>query len=133
MQLNSPVIADTSVFIDFFREVSAKNKFMREGLIEGVIVLSPFVRLELLFGVRKSERKSLRDLLDGLHCPIPTSDFYSTAEELLPLPKQRGINPGLIDYLIVVQALISGYALFTRDKVMKSIARTLDVQLIAGN
>jgi predicted nucleic acid-binding protein len=123
------VVVDTSVFVDFFRNSHPKNREIKELIETQLAVLSPFVRLELLAGVKAADRKVLSNLLNSLDYIRVDQALFELAENLMPLYKQRGLNVGLVDYLITLQALSMNAQIFTRDKQMIKLAKILDIPL----
>lgn len=124
------VLADTSVFVDFLRERRPNNQVFRELLAANLVLLSPFVKLELLAGAKKAERKNLSDLLGSLSIVEVSMKLFEAAETLMPYQRGQGFNVGLIDYLIILQALSVSAPLLTHDKVMAKLARALGVDLV---
>ena len=118
------VIVDTSIFVEFFH--GRDHEIFQSGLDR--IQLSPFVRLELLQGVRKQELKKVGELLVGFPVIELKPSLYSEAEALLPEARKRGLSFGLIDYLIVLQARQMGGMLLSLDKTMLRLANNLGVQ-----
>ena len=112
------VLVDTSVFIDFLRRKTGTTSRLSTLLTDRRVLLSPYVRLELLMGVKKSERKELSSLLSALPSAEPGPTFFADAGTLLGLVKDKGINCGLVDYLIALQSLELEVPLFTIDKML---------------
>jgi predicted nucleic acid-binding protein len=123
-------IVDTSIFIDFFRNRSANNDLLKQLISEDQVILSAFVKIELILGVRHTERSKLNRILDGFRIIIPTENFYERVFQSLPNIRQSGINFGLGDLLIVIQAKEAGVGLFTRDKMMKKLCKMLAVKVV---
>jgi predicted nucleic acid-binding protein len=124
------ILVDTCIFIDFFRDRESPHAHTLMKLMEAQrVALSPFVKLELLQGVRKSERKKLSDLLQALEQAPVTDDLFKTAEVLLPASQGQGLTIGLVDFLIAIQSLALELPLFTCDKTLHKLARKLDVEL----
>lgn len=123
------VLLDTSVLIDFLKSKSNKNSSIRKILEDDKGVLSPLVKLELLMGVKKEERKDLEYILEGLRPANISLELFKVAEKLIPLVRKEGIQPGLIDYLIVLQALADGYDIATNDKVLSKVCKALGVKV----
>ena len=101
-------------FIDFLRPPGASRKNDLQSLLEERrVVVSPLIRLELLQGVRSSDRKQLSTLLDALPSLQVQPELFETAEILLPTTRKQGLLTGLIDYLLVIQALLADVSLYT--------------------
>lgn len=128
-RMESGILVDSSVFIDYLRTSQPKDTGLVKVLAKQRAVLSPYVRLELLMGVRAIERQQLGSLLEALPLAKFEMSHFQAAEGLLGLVRKSGINFGLIDYLIVLQALALQIPLFTHDRVMKQVAKVLQVEL----
>lgn len=130
MSPSSAVLVDTSVFIDYFRSGSASSEILTDLLMQQRVVISPYVRLELLMGVRKEERAVLNDLLSALPLATLTSKLFDSAEKFIGLVRGHGIAVGLVDYLIALQAAELGVPLLTFDKVMRKVSQLLEVEIL---
>lgn len=114
------VVVDTSVFIDFLR---GKPVPSFERLVSAnEVLLSSFVRLELLQGARRSEIKLLSRLLEGLTAIPLAPTLASAAEELLSQIKGSGLNVGIVDLLIAAEAQALDCPLFSFDRVFQKLA-----------
>jgi predicted nucleic acid-binding protein len=120
------ILVDTSVFIAFLRDGSSK---LADLLDQSRVLLSSFVQLELLMGVRASERAELADLLNSIPSTRIESDLFQLARSLLRTVRQRGVNSGLVDYLIVLEALQSNAQLYSFDKTMNKTASLVGVEV----
>lgn len=117
---SSRVIVDTSVFISFFRGKAVRDF---DNLILGNnIVLSPFVRLELLQGIRKTELSSLEYVLESLETIPFSDDTYTETEILLNEIKGRGYQLGLIDLFIAAESRLYNIPVYSFDKAFKILA-----------
>jgi len=96
------VLADTSVFIDFFRgrPSGAFERLLRAN----ALLLSPYVRLELLQGLRRDEAARVGELLRGIPQVPHDPALFAAAEELIESVRGTGLNVGLVDLLIAAQA-----------------------------
>jgi predicted nucleic acid-binding protein len=119
------VIVDTSVFVDFFRGKS-DPRFVTL-LRSNSALLSPYVRLELLQGVRRAEARMLADLLGGIPQVPHRAELFTVAEKLVARLKGSGVNAGLVDLLIAAQAQILGCPVLSHDTVF---GRLLALSLI---
>lgn len=114
------VLVDTSVFIHFFR---GKDVPEFESLVEeNRAVLSQFVRLELMMGVRKSELNAVASALSGLIQSVHHPEICSVAEDILSKLRPKGITIGTIDLLLAAEANINGHAIISYDKVFNKMA-----------
>lgn len=125
----SLVLVDTNVFIDFFKKKSIKNQDLIKLIDNSNVLLSSYVKLELLLGVRKEERVRLEEILSPL--PIFHSDrkLFDVAYSLVPIARRYAFNPGSVDFLIAIQALVSRSKLWTEDKMLQKLAKVLEIDL----
>jgi len=124
-----PVLVDTSVFVDFFKNRSYSHLELRKLMEERRVLLSCYVKLELLLGVKKEERARLDDVLSPLLVLMPIPSSIETGFKLISLARQKGFNPSAIDFLIALQSLVSEAQLWTFDKQLKQIAKALAVEI----
>ncbi len=122
-------IVDTSVFVDFFR--GTEIPIFEKLVLENRILLSPFVKIELLVGVRKIEEGKLRHVLDGLIELVPDYNLFSAAEVILAKMRGKGVSLGTVDLLIAAQANLGNFPLLSHDKVFKKIAETKLIKLVS--
>ena len=114
------VLVDTAVFIAHFRGKS--DDTFKRLLFGDEIFLSPFVRIELLQGVKKSEASLVEQVLGGL-VPIPAiGDLFGEAEMILRRARQQGMVLGIIDLLIAAQANLNRCPVYSFDKVFDQLA-----------
>ena len=114
-------MVDTSVFVESLRgrRVELFDSLVRSN----AAVLSPYVRLELLQGVRKSEMAELVDVLGGLRQLPWREDLFPIAEKMLARLKGTGLKVGIVDLLIAAQAQQFGCALLSFDAVFGKLAK----------
>lgn len=123
-----PVLVDSSVFIDFFR---GKNPAHFKELIESNrVLLSSFVKLELLMGVKKEQYRILNRVLDGLIL-LPTNFdwLFEKSRELIHKLKSSGVNLGLVDIFIALEAAHNKSRLYTLDKGFKKLEELNYIEL----
>ena len=123
------VVVDTSVFIDYLRGQS--DDTLAVLILKNRVLLSPVVRLELLAGVRKSERKTIERLCNALR-PIEAFSPPSECEALLNRARGTGFFGGIPDLLIISDALRHGAFLFSHDEKMSMLSKKLGVRLISA-
>lgn len=116
-------LVDSSVWIEFFRGRDASVRRRLDQLLENdQVVLSAFVRLELLAGVRSTEVPKMQRLLDALPAlPVDNSQF-SWCEDRLKEGRARGVRFGTLDLLIAAQASLSDCGLWSLDADFKRMA-----------
>ena len=120
------ILVDTSVWIDHFRR---GDRGLSGLLDEDAVLCHPFIIGELACGNLKN-RAEILSLLGAL----PTS-VIATHEEALKLLADRelaGMGLGWFDVHLLASALLSGSALWTRDKVLVTAAVALGAGLPAG-
>lgn len=119
--MSSKVLADTGVWIAFFRpqksEVQRQLADVLEHLIsEDRVVLCGVVELELLQGVREEERSNLEASLSALEFLPTTRADFQQAGELLGNLRRRGVTIPATDGLIAAQCLRRDLILLENDK-----------------
>lgn len=118
-------VVDTSVFVDFLR---GKPVPRFEALLrENSVLLSPYVRLELLQGVRRNEAKALGRLLTGIPQVPHHPEIFEVAEAMGQKVKGTGLNVGLVDLLIAAQARITHSALLSSDGVFEKLQKLIGI------
>jgi predicted nucleic acid-binding protein len=124
------VLVDTGVFIDFFRGRSQRDDRLVSLLRGRRVTLSPLVKLELLVGVRKDERRMLEDTLSPLPLIEHTHALMELAIELVPIVRRTGLCPGIPDYLIAIEALSCNLVLYSGDSIVRSLGQALGVDVM---
>lgn len=125
--MKNKVLVDTSSFIDCFRG-GAENEVPGLALLDKII-LSKVVRLELLKGTKRKDRKKLLVFLEGLH-QIEEFPSVEDVEDILLRLHGRGLNVGLPDMMILSDAIRSSSFLLTADVPLREAARLLKVGLM---
>ena len=115
------ILADTSVWIDHFRK---GNKKLAALLKEGQVSCHPFIVGELACGNIKN-----RDEILSMLAALPGIQIADHEEVIhfISRHKLHGKGIGLIDAHLLASSLLSGYKLWTLDKSLASIAKTLKV------
>jgi predicted nucleic acid-binding protein len=127
--LSTQVLVDTCSFIDYFR--GAEDSLIPYLAVRDTILLSKVVRLELLKGARRNNRKVLLDLFDGFKqlSDFPPSDL---TEQVLLRLHGRGLNLGFADLLILTDVMRSRSGLLTSDRALANAARVLKLVVVAN-
>jgi hypothetical protein len=115
------ILVDTSVWIDHLRKT---DEALCKLLDDGVVLCHPFVIGEMACGNMKNRDKIL-DLLAAL----PKADIASH-EEAMHLVTDRklwGKGMGWIDVHLLASALLTNCTLWTKDKSLQSVSRSLKV------
>ena len=128
--MSTQVLVDTCSFIDYFR--GAEGSSLGFLASQDAILLSKVVRMELLKGARRQDRKTLLNLFDGYRqlSDFPPADL---AERILLRLHGRGLNLGFADLLILSDAVRSKSGLLTSDGALASAARALKVAVVSGS
>jgi predicted nucleic acid-binding protein len=116
------ILADTRIWIDYFRGPHAK---MRRLLEDGQIAMHPFVLAEIALGSLHNRRKTLAEMgaLWEVHVARLTEVRRMIESHAL---YSRGI--GLIDAHLIASCLITpGTELWTRDTSLQKVARLLGI------
>lgn len=114
------VLADTSIWIDYFRREDAR---LTSLLDQGDIVIHPFVIGELVLG-RVSK---ISHMLDDLNT-LPKATIASNDEvlELIVKRKLSGLGIGYVDaHLLASTMLMIEASIWTRDKRLLAAAKAL--------
>lgn len=115
------ILVDTSVWINHLRKADEElSKFLDQG----VVLCHPFVIGELACGNMKN-----RDEILELLAALPGADVASH-EEAMHLVTGRqlwGKGIGWIDVHLLASALLSNCTLWTKDKALQSISRSLNI------
>lgn len=123
------VLVDTSSFIEYLRY--GNDNLIPALALNDSIVLSNIVRLELLKGASKGDRKKLLNFLEGL-LSIKNFPSTETCQKLLYKLQDKGLSLGIADLLILADAFENKCALLTNDGQLKKAARLVSVKLCLG-
>ena len=75
-----------------------------------------------MMGLRKSEAAKLDHTLHGLIHLLHDERIFSIADQILNSLRPKGLTFGAVDLLLAPQSHVSGYAIFSYDKIFKQIA-----------
>lgn len=115
------VLADTSVWVDHLRR---GEPLLQDFLSAGQVVTHPFVIGELACG-NLSNRNEILTLLSEL--PRVTLATHDEVLHLIERHRLNGKGLGWIDLNLLASALISRIPLWTKDRRLATIARTLGI------
>ncbi len=104
------ILADTSIFVEFFRG-NAAAKDLQESIVENEVILHSLVELELALGGLKPEIAELLQVL-----PRCDSIADSTLLEFINYRSLAGQGVGYVDCQILAACLANGYQLWTMDR-----------------
>lgn len=113
------VIVDTSIFVEFFR--GRDTPVFKELLLNNQILLSNYVRLELLQGVRKQEMNRMEFVLGGLETIPHQENIFTEAENILHQAKGKGLRLGIVDLLIAAESNLMKAPICSLDRVFQSL------------
>lgn len=123
----SAVLVDTCSFIDYFR--SGQDSLIPALALRDLILLSRVVRLELLKGTRKNDRRVLLNLFEGLR-QLPDLPSAELAEDVLLRLHGRGFNLGFADLLILADSMRTKSSLLTSDRPLAKAAAALKITVV---
>jgi predicted nucleic acid-binding protein len=111
------VLADTSVWVDYFRKGESPASLLLDLLLkEKKVVLCGVVELELLQGMRPAEKEPLSELLTALPCIETERSDFKRAGELLRDLRAKGVQIPATDGIIAALCGRHGFSLLTLDK-----------------
>ena len=124
----SGVVADTSVWIDFFAGVPTPA--LEEALAHSLVVLPPVVVAELVSGAtRPRERAAIEDLVRELPMHDTPRSHWVRVGELRRQLRARGLNTSTPDAHVAQCAMDRDAVLLARDAVFTRIARHAPLRL----
>lgn len=127
----SGVVADTSVWIDFFAGRPAPG--LEEALAQGQVVLAPLVVAELISGARRPrDRAAIARLIEELPLHETPLDHWRRVGELRLTLLQRGCSVSTPDAHVAQCALDRDAVLLARDAIFARIARSVGLKLHSG-
>lgn len=116
------IIVDTSALINHFR---SRHALMTAALIDGQVLIHPFVIGELACGNLPNRNYVLQSLQELVPAPTAT---HSEVLALIETRQLSGLGIGYIDAHLLASALISKRTkLWTNDKRLAAIATKLNV------
>jgi len=114
---NSTILADTSVWIEFFKSQSGIGKKLEGLIIENSVCVCGTVLFELVQGVRSEDEKAMiLDVLSDMEYLEMTKRLWEKAGTLSASLKKKGLNLPLSDIFIAVIAIEHNLQIFTLDK-----------------
>ena len=116
------VLADTCIWIEYFRTRSALSEELKRLIQEGSIVTTGIVILELLHGAKSAKSKDLiKDTLLALPFLETTRDSWLLAGEIGHTLRRKGITLPATDLLMAAIAKSNRCEVFTTDGHFKKI------------
>ena len=127
----SGVVADTSVWIEFFAGRPAPG--LDEALLHGLVVLPLVVVAELVSGARRAaQRAAIARLVEELPVYETPVDHWVRVGELRRTLLARGLSVSTPHAHVAQCTLDQSAVLFSRDGVFARIARVVPLKLQAG-
>ena len=119
------IIADTCVWIDFFRSRSETSNHLRQLIADNQIAGTGVILSELLQGVRgKKERDVIIEIFDTLDYVEMTKDLWIEAGSIAARLRSKGKTIPLSDISIACCAKEHGYRILTFDRHFQEIPET---------
>ena len=115
--MDTKIIADTCVWIDFFRNPDSElTLHLKEHIKERKVVMVGMVLSEILQGIRtKKEASRVKESLKRLPYLEVTRDTWEKAGELSRDLRRRGTTIPLSDIIIASLAIAGGCEVLTVD------------------
>ena len=127
----SGVVADTSVWIDFF--AGRPTAALEDALAHGHVVLPPIVVAELVSGARRPrDRAAIARLLEELPLHETPLDHWIRVGELRRQLLERGLSVSTPDAHVAQCALDREAVLLSRDGIFTRIAQVVGLRLGGG-
>lgn len=119
---NNAILADTSVWIEFFKPQSAVGKKLEALIIKNSVCVCGTVLFELVQGVRSEDEKArILDALSDMEYIEMTKRLWQKAGTLSASLKKKGLNLPLSDIFIAAIAIEHNLQIFTLDKHFEQI------------
>jgi predicted nucleic acid-binding protein len=119
---NNGILADTSVWIEFFKPQSSIGKKLENLIIKNSVWVCGIVLFELVQGVRSEDEKAkILDALSDLEYVEMTKKLWQKSGELSASLKKKGLNLPLSDIFIASMAIEHKLSIFTLDKHFEQI------------
>jgi tRNA(fMet)-specific endonuclease VapC len=127
----SGVVADTSVWIDFF--AGGDVPLLADALAQTTVVLPPIVVAELISGARRRrERVAVADLVRDLPLHETPVEHWLRVGELRRTLRAHGLSVSTPDAHVAQCALDRSALLLSRDAVFRRIAKYCTLRVATG-
>ena len=111
------ILADTSVWIEFFKSKSSTGDKLEALLVENSVWSCGVVIFELLQGIRsEAERSKILDTLSNLEYAEMSQSLWQKSATIAASLKKKGVTLPLSDIFISAIALEYNLSVFTLDK-----------------
>jgi predicted nucleic acid-binding protein len=121
------ILADTSVWVNHFRQEDPR---LRQALLDGHVLMHPFVIGEIACGNLRSRTKVLRDLE---RLPSAVAADHEEVVGFLDQHRLFGVGISWIDVHLLASARLSSCRLWTLDRRLLTAASTLHLGYSAIN
>ena len=119
---NKGILADTSIWIEFFKSDSHAGKKLESLIIKNSVRVCGIILSELIQGVRsETEKKEILEALSNLEYIEMTKLLWQKAGDISAALKKKGVTLPLSDILIASIAIENNLAVFTLDKHFEQI------------
>lgn len=124
------IVVDTSVWVAARRKPAGEQAETLRGLLDAdEVALALPVRIELLAGTAKKDRRAFRRALSALPIVMPTEDTWRLLESWVSPAADAGRRFGVTDLLIAALASELGGAVWTLDRDFDAMEKLGFVQL----
>ena len=115
--MSTKIIADTSVWIEFFRdENSPVSTHLKHLLRSGQVALTGMILAEILQGIKSPrEARLVRVNLESLPFIEIYKKIWQQAGEISATLRRKGLTIPLSDIIIASAAITEGYEVYTID------------------
>ncbi len=121
-ETSNRILADTSVWIEFFRPKSATGNRLETLIVENSVWICGVVMFELLQGIKSEAEKSMiLDTLSNLEYAEMSQSLWQKSATLAASLKKKGVTLPLSDIFISAIALEYSLSIFTLDKHFEQI------------
>ncbi|MBN2467360.1 MAG: PIN domain-containing protein [Deltaproteobacteria bacterium] len=116
------VLADTCIWIDYFRTSSPTSEELKKLIREEAVVSTGVVLLELLQGIKKpGDKNVVKDVIMALPFLDATRESWVLAGEIGFTLRKKGVVIPATDLLVAAVGKINGCAIFSIDAHFKLI------------
>ena len=132
------VLVDTDVWSEALRKRKGRASDEVRALVQLVeerrVELAPFVRMEILCGLRDGEVfERIREYLAAFPDRELTSEAYVLAARYFNRCRSKGIQGSQYDFLLCACSVLWGMPILTKDKDFRHYARHLPIRLMDVN
>ncbi len=119
---DSGILADTSVWIEFFKQRSEIGSVLETLILDNAVWVCGVVLFELMQGVKSDQEKSLiKETLSNLEYAEMSNSLWHKAADLSASLKKKGVTVPLSDIFLAAVAIEHNLQIFTLDKHFEQI------------